>query len=86
MISSGRDNPFNYLPLVKGGAKFLFGGARKATTEAADEAMQDPEMWKKMMEGYAKSKTPLSEKEYAARIMRQMLLTPDRAATPGLGE
>ena len=86
VISSGRDNPFNYLPLVKGGAKFLFGGARKATTEAADEAMQDPEMWKKMMEGYAKSKTPLSEKEYAARIMRQMLLTPGRAATTGLGE
>lgn len=71
IISSGRDNPFNYFPLVKGGANWLFGGSRKATTDAADSAMQNPEAWKAMVDAYAKSKTPLTKQEYLARALRQ---------------
>lgn len=85
VISSGRDNPFNFLPLVKGGANWLFSGSRKATTEAADAAMQDPQAWARMMEQYRLSKTPISPEEYAARIRRQLVLTPGRAAAAGLG-
>lgn len=86
IISSGRDNPFNYFPLVKGSANWLFGGSRRATTEAADAAMQSPDAWRKMMEAYAKSKTPLSPEEYAARVRRQLMLLPGRAAVGELGD
>jgi hypothetical protein len=86
VVSSGRDNPFNFLPLVKGGANWLLHGSRKATTEAADEAMMDPAAWKKMMEGYAASKSPLTPQEYAARIRRQLMLMPGRAGAAATGE
>lgn len=86
VVSTGRDNPFNFLPLVKGGANWLFSGSRKATTEAADEAMMSPDAWKRMMEQYAKSKSPLSHQEYAARMRRQLLLTPGRVGTAELGD
>lgn len=99
IISTGRDNPFNYFPLVKGGANWLFKGSRQATTDAADEALMSPDMWRKMVEGYAKSNSPLkspgflsyrpseyADSEYMKRLARQLLLMPGRTTAAGLGE
>jgi len=86
IISSGRDNPFNFLPIVKGGANWLMRGSREATTEAADQAMMDPKMWTKMMEDYAKSNSPLSPQEYMKRMARQLMYMPGRASSAALGE
>ena len=85
VVSTGRDNPFNYLPLVKGGANWLFSGSRKATTEAADKALQSPAEWAKMMEAYRKSKSPLSPTEYAERLRRQLTQLPGRVGVAELG-
>lgn len=99
IISTGRDNPFNYFPLVKGGANWLFKGSRQATTDAADEALMSPDMWRKMVEGYTKSNSPLkspgflsyrpseyADSEYMKRLARQLLLMPGRTTAAGLGE
>jgi hypothetical protein len=86
VISSGRDNPFNFLPLVKGSANWLLSGSRQATSDAADKAMMDPKAWESMMEGYLKSKSPLTPQEYMSRILRQGALIPGRAVTTGFGD
>jgi len=86
VISTGRDNPFNYFPLVKGSANWLFSGARKATTEAADEAMMNPAAWQKMMADYAASKSPLTQQEYMSRALRQATLIPGNALATQIGE
>jgi hypothetical protein len=70
----------------KGIAHWFMGGANRATVESADKAMQSPEAWKKMMEEYARSKTPLTPQEYAARLRRQLTMAPGKAAIAGLGE
>jgi hypothetical protein len=86
VVSSGRDNPFNYFPLVKGGANWLFGGARKATTQAADEAMMDPVVWQKMMAEYAASKSPLTPQEYMSRALRKSTMLPGDTLATQIGE
>lgn len=86
VVSSGRDNPFNYLPLVKGGANWLMHGSRKATTEAADKAMQDPAEWQKMVEALRKSKAPITPDEYADRLRRLLMNAPGRVAAGAVGE
>jgi hypothetical protein len=86
VVSSGRDNPFNYFPLVKGGANWLFSGARKATTQAADEAMMDPAVWQKMMADYAASKAPLTQQEYLSRALRSSMMVPGNALSTQIGE
>jgi hypothetical protein len=86
VVSSGRDNPFNYFPLVKGGANWLFSGARKATTQAADEAMMDPVVWQKMMTEYAASKSPLTPQEYMSRALRKSTMLPGDALATQIGE
>jgi len=83
VVSSGRDNPFNYWPVVKGGANWLAKGARTATTEAADTAMQNPAAWQKMMKAYKDSKSPLSLEEF---IKRELLTAPANAAVAGIGD
>ncbi len=85
VVSSGRDNPFNYFPLVKGSANWLFRGSREATTKAADKAMRSPQEWQKLMDAYAKSKTPITPQEYAERIRRQLIMAPARAGITTFG-
>ena len=86
VISTGRDNPFNYFPLVKGGANWLFGGSRKATTEAADQAMMDPAKWTEMLNKYQQSISPIANDEIKSRVLRQLLLAPGRAGAANIGE
>lgn len=84
-MGSGANNPFNRIWALRGVANYATHGSRKATAEAADAAMRDPKSWQKMMEEYAKSKTPLTPQEYAARMRKQLMLLPGRAGIAGLG-
>lgn len=85
VFGSGANNPANRIWALRGVGNMLLGGAEKDTTKVADAALMNPDVWKRMMEEYAKSNSPLSPKEYAARMMQQLLRTPGRAGTAALG-
>lgn len=90
IISSGRDNPFNYFPLLKGSANWLFKGSRQATTDAADSAMQSPAAWRAMIEAQKLSQTPsvslktnqaFSPQDWMIQLLRQGVMLPGRAGS-----
>ncbi len=84
-LGSGANNPFNRIWALRGMSNLVLGKSRQATVQAADEALRDPQVWKAMMEQYAKSNSPLTPQEYAERAIRQLMLTPGRAGTTALG-
>lgn len=84
-LGSGANNPFNRIWALRGMSNLVLGGSRKATVEAADAALQDPKVWQKMMEDYARSRSPLSPQEYAARFRKQLMMLPGRIGTANLG-
>lgn len=85
IFGSGANNPFNRLWAARGAANWSLKGSRKNTAEAAEAALRSPEAWKKMMDDYAKSQSPLIPKEYAERLRRRLLLLPGQAGAVGLG-
>jgi hypothetical protein len=85
IFGSGANNPFNRLWAARGAANWSLKGSRKDTAEAAETALRSPDAWKKMMDDYAKSQSPLTPKEYAERMRRRLLLLPGQAGAVGLG-
>ena len=85
-VSSGYGNPFRVIPGLKGLGETVLQRSRDSTTKVADEALMNPEVWKKMMAEYAHSNSPLTPKEYGRQTLRQLMMTPGRATAAALGE
>lgn len=94
---SGRDNVVNYFPGLKGGLNLAFGRSREATTQAADQALMDPQHFQAIMEGLRQTRTPISSpklgdglafkpEDYADLVRRGLLKLPGRVGSAALGE